>query len=88
MRTLLRRHKRSRRHPTPEQALYALEAGRCMYSPLTKCSGPPLQVGLRNWDDKNEVLVCKAHIGRLRKLDARSVNKLERVLLEAFPGRR
>ncbi len=59
-----------------------------MYAGLTKCSGPPLKVGLRDWDDENDVLACKAHIGRLRKLDRRQLDELERYLVRAFAGRR
>jgi hypothetical protein len=83
----LRRRKRSRRHPTPEQALVALEAGHCMYSPLSKWTGHPTSTGLRGDEDINSVLVCKAHYGRLRKLEPRAADKLERVLLEAFRSR-
>jgi len=73
-------------HPTPEQALDALRQGLCMYALGSKCSGSPMSVGLRDPDDVNAVLCCKAHYGRLRKIDSRSLSNLERVLLVAFRG--
>ena len=72
------------KHPTPEQALHALSDGRCMYALISPCSGRPSAVGLRDESDINDVLVCKAHYGRLRKLDGYELEKLERVLVEAF----
>jgi hypothetical protein len=71
-------------HPTPEQAIDALRQGLCMYALRSKCSGPPMSVGLRDSDDANAILCCKAHYGRLRKLNSRSLSNLERVLLVAF----
>jgi hypothetical protein len=41
-------------------------------------------VGLRDEDDMSCVLVCRAHYGRLRKLDPLAADELERVLFEAF----
>lgn len=57
-----------------------------MYALRSKCSGPPMSVGLRDSDDVNAILACKAHYGRLRKLDGRTLDELERVLLVAFRG--
>jgi hypothetical protein len=71
-------------HPTPEEALDALRQGLCMYALRSKCSGPPMSVGLRDSDDVNAILCCQAHVGRLRKLDRRALSELERVLLVAF----
>jgi hypothetical protein len=75
---------RPRNHPTPAQAVEALSQGCCLYASLGPCSGDPSPVGLRDNDDEGAVLVCKAHYGRLRKLDERSLDKLERHLVEAF----
>ena len=68
---------RSRKHPTPEQAYEALSEGLCLYAPVSKCSGPPRQVGLRSRDDVNVVLACKSHIGALWALDERRARELE-----------
>jgi hypothetical protein len=38
-----------------------------MYAPISNCSGPPATVGLNGDWDESDVLVCKAHSGRLRK---------------------
>lgn len=84
---LLRRKPVSRRHPTPDQALDALSAGRCLYSPVSSCSGLPASEGLRDVDDVSAVLVCSAHYGRLRKMAPRDLDRLERVLREAFRPR-
>lgn len=88
MRGFWKRQQASRRHPTPPQALAALEEAHCLYAPVSVCSGPVASVGLRDDEDLNVVLACKAHYGRLRKLDARSLAQLERVLVEAFAYRR
>ena len=84
LRRRLRDEHASRRHPTPAQAYDALSLGACMYAGLTKCSSEPFLVGLRHWDDENDVLACKAHIGRLRELDGRRLDELERDLTRAF----
>ena len=88
LRRRMRHEQASRQHPTPQQAYDRLAAGLCMYAGLTKCSSAPYKVGLRDWDDENDVLACKAHIGRLRKLDGRRLDELERHLTRAFAGRR
>jgi hypothetical protein len=80
----LRQQKQSRRHPHPDQARDALENGRCLYSPISTCSGSPGQVGLHDNEDVAVVLVCKAHFGRLRRMPARDLDRLERVLRKAF----
>jgi hypothetical protein len=80
----LRRQKQSRRHPSPEQALEALRESRCLYSPVSSCSGAPASVGLRNVDDESAILVCGAHYGRLRRMPPRDLDRLEYVLREAF----
>ncbi len=49
-----------------------------------RCSGRPKAVGLRDDLDDSDVLVCKAHYGRLRKLDERSADELERYVKRAF----
>lgn len=84
----LRHAKAARQHPTPGRAFDVLSEGRCLYSGITKCSGPPLHVGFRGWDDDTNTLCCKAHIGRLRKLDGRQLDELESYLREAFAWRR
>jgi hypothetical protein len=81
----LRRGGPSRSHPTREAALEALREGRCLYAPTgSPCSGPPISVGLRHEEDANAVLSCKAHYGRLRRMDARTLDRLERHLLQSF----
>lgn len=80
----LRRRQRSRQHPTPQQAFDALAQARCMYAPISNCSGPPAPVGLNGDWDESDVLACKAHYGRLRKMDDRTLRQLERHLLKAF----
>lgn len=82
-----RRRKRSRKHPTPMQALEALQEARCLYAPISNCSSKPKAVRLRHDLDTNDVLVCKAHYGALRRLDDRALDELERVLVKAFAGR-
>jgi hypothetical protein len=79
---------RPRNHPTPAQAVEALSQGACLYAPISSCSGDPSPVGLRDNEDEGAVLVCKAHFGRLRKLDRRSLDKLERHLVDAFARNR
>jgi hypothetical protein len=85
---LLGHGKRPRGHPTPKQAFAALEEGHCLYAPVNACSGRPRAVGLRHDYDSSDVLVCKAHYGRLRKLDAHSLDELEGFLKRAFAGAR
>ena len=82
----LRRRKRprSRKHPTPQQAYEALAEGFCLYAPISKCSSRPKAVGLRNNLDVNDVLVCKAHFGALRRMGERNLDELERSLKKAF----
>jgi hypothetical protein len=80
----LRRRRGPRQHPTPQQAYDALAVGGCLYSPISKCSGPPRITGLAHEWDENDVLVCKAHYGRLRKIDERTLRNLERHLRKAF----
>ena len=48
---LRRRPSRSSTHPTPEQAYAALVTGRCLYAPVSACSGGPASVGLRNHEE-------------------------------------
>jgi HK97 family phage major capsid protein len=84
IRRLFRRTAASRRHPTSEQALEALKEGRCLYAPVSTCSGAATIVGLRDDDDGSGVLVCKAHYGRLRTLGSRELDKLERFLIAGF----
>jgi hypothetical protein len=80
----LRRRRRSRQHPTPQQAFEALSEARCLYAPISKCSGPPRPVGFADdWDAPN-VLCCRAHVGRLRRMDSRTAGKLERHLRKEF----
>ena len=79
------RHRKTRSgHPTPDAAYLALAEGRCMYANVTACSGPMRSAGLRGNDDNNNVLVCRAHYGRLRKLHPHELNRLERHLVRAF----
>ena len=84
----LRRRKRSRSHPTPQQAYENLANVQCMYAGLAACSGPANAVGLRHSDDQNVVLACKAHHGRLRKLNERDLERLERHLVRTFAEQR
>lgn len=55
-----------------------------MYAPISKCSGPPRVAGLAHDWDESDVIVCRAHYGRLRKMDARTAARLERDLRKAF----
>jgi hypothetical protein len=71
-------------HPNREQAHEALRAGRCMYSPINSCSGKTRTAGLRHNDDVSSVLVCKAHFGKLRRLDPDDAERLDRELRKAF----
>jgi hypothetical protein len=48
------------------------------------CTGPAYPTGLRGEDDENDVLVCRAHFGRLRRMPERELDQLERVLVRAF----
>jgi hypothetical protein len=73
-----------RGHPTPEQAFEALSEARCMYAPISGCSGPAYPTGLRGEDDMNDVLVCSAHYGRLRRMPEPELDRLERILVRAF----
>lgn len=59
-----------------------------MFSPATRCSGPPAPFGLRDDDDVDEVLICKAHYGRLRRLDERTLETYGRHLARAFAAKR
>ena len=77
----------ARGHPTPAQAFDALNDARCMYAAISTCSGKPRSTGLRAEGDTSDVLVCKAHYGRLRKLPARDAERLERELQSAQPPR-
>ena len=81
---LLRRRKPSPRHPTPQHAYDALSEGHCLYASVNACSGPPRREGLRDKDDPHEILVCKAHFGRLRTMPPREFGELERHLVRAF----
>jgi hypothetical protein len=88
LRVLARRERGMRKGPTPQQA-HALSQGHCLYAPLSTCSGPPRQVGLRNREDENVVLARKGHTGALWHLDERHLAELERHLVRAFTlGRR
>ena len=82
---VLKRRRRTSKHPTPEQAYAALSQGLCLYSaPGRSCSPRLKSVGLRDADDLNVVRVCSGHYGRLRSLKRDDVARLERVLREAF----
>jgi hypothetical protein len=70
-------------HPSGEQAYAALSEGRCLYALVSGCSGPPLAVDFGR-DGASDVLVCKAHVGRLRQLDAQAADELESYLRSAF----
>jgi len=59
------------RRLTPAQAAANLQAGQCMYASTGPCSGPPHPVGLRDKQDSDVVLCCRAHTGRLGKLRRR-----------------
>lgn len=78
-----RRHQASRRHPTPVQAAEALLEKRCLYEPVSTCAGPPRKESLRV-DGADDILVCKAHYGRLRRMPERELEKLERKLRSVF----
>jgi hypothetical protein len=80
----LLRRRPSGKHPTLEQVFAALVNGCCMYSPISNCSSRPRSVGPRSDDDSKCVLVCKAHYGRLRKLEPRVAAELDRYLTRAF----
>ena len=80
----VRRRKGKGRHPTAAQAYDALSQGSCLYAPLSTCSGPPRQTGLRDRDDLTVVLACGAHAGRLRRIKPHDLTKLERNLAKAF----
>lgn len=86
LRRLRRRWRSQRGHPTPRQAYDALSVGQCMYAPISVCAGPARIVGLRDEDDVNDVLVCRAHYGRLRTMPRRQLDLLERALVRAFAG--
>lgn len=76
----LRQRKRSRRQPTASEAFQQLNEARCMYAGISDCSGRPGHADLGD----SAVLVCKAHYGRLRRLDPRAAADLERQLTKAF----
>jgi hypothetical protein len=82
--TLALRKPRNRTHPSLAEAAEALADGRCLYSPVSTCSSDPNAVGLRHREDVRVVLACKAHVGRLRKLPARDLDRLEAELRRAF----
>ena len=82
------RRRRSQRHPTPAEAYEALAQAQCMYAAHAVCSGPTSAVGLRGPDDTNDVLVCRAHFGRLRSVRKRDLDELERYLVRAFEEQR
>jgi hypothetical protein len=89
LRWLRRRKKPLRQHPTPQQAFAALSEGRCLYSAISACSRrPPRPVGFGGEKDESAVLVCGGHYGRLRQLDPRRADELERYLSRAFRVRR
>jgi hypothetical protein len=58
-----------------------------MYSGISGCSGAAGAVGLRREDDKNDVLCCRAHYGRLRRLKEHELRQLEKTLVPAFAPR-
>ena len=60
----------------------------CLYAGRSACSGSLRSVELRGDEDVSAVLVCRAHYGRLRRLDPSEADKLERFLVDAFGGRR
>jgi hypothetical protein len=72
----------------PEGAQTVTRGEDCMYAPVSECSGPARATGFRNDEDVKDVLVCRAHYGRLRKLNGRDADELEQYLLRAFAGRR
>ena len=73
------------RHPSPAQALEALSDGLFMYAPISGCSKRGVAaVGLRDNEDRNAVLICAAHFGRLRQMPINQLAQLERVLLANF----
>lgn len=82
------RTQRSPVRPSPEEAFEALAASRCMYATVNACSGPLRSVGLRGDDDGSAVLVCKAHFGRLRRLDEQAAEAYRRHLERAFAAMR
>jgi hypothetical protein len=88
LRRRLRHTQASGRHPTPRQAYDALSQGCCLYAPVTRCSGPLFAAGLRSDDDDADVLVCRAHYGRLRAAKPGELDTLHRKLVKAFirPG--
>ncbi len=59
-----------------------------MYAAISTCSGSADAVGLRDEHDRNDVLVCRAHYGRLRKLREHKLDALERFLVPAFAEHR
>lgn len=72
------------RHPTPAEAFAALSERDCLYSPVSACSGGTRSAGLRDANDDNVVLVCRAHFGRLRQLTDRELAQLEQHLVVRF----
>ena len=72
------RRQRPTRHPTPQQARDAALAGLCIYAPISVCSGLPAPMGLRHKTDTTKVIVCRAHYGRLHRLNGRELDSLER----------
>jgi hypothetical protein len=84
LRRLGRRRRSRSGQPTPQEAFDALSQGFCMYAPISSCSDGLIHAGLRNDDDVNDVLVCRAHYGRLRKLKEPDLRDLERTVVAAF----
>ena len=75
--------------PSPAEAFEALSQGLCLYArPERACSPRVRAVGLRHEFDGSDVLVCSGHYGRLRRLEGRRLDELERVLTEAFSEER
>lgn len=62
--------------PTPEQAAAALVSGGCLFGVVSTCSGHTIPVGLASDDDSDTVACCKAHYGRLRKLNANTIDRI------------
>ena len=73
-----------RGHPTPEQALDALQAGEYMYKRISNRIRPPRGEGLRDTDDVNAVLVCGRTTAAFARCQPRNLDRLERVLLAGF----
>ena len=73
--------RRRKQYPTPKQAKQGIAEDRCLYSLLARSFSPRIRhVGLRDKVDPTTVPICSGHYGRLRKLDERRLDKLERAL--------